>query len=309
VLSRKRSISQETTARVLAAIKDLGYEPNPNAQALRGAGSGIIGFVASNLTELFVAQIIQGAEKAAQERNAYLVFANAADFDYDLEAAVRFLKKRHVDGLIISCGISQELGEDVLRKLDIPLATVNTRLWGEIPSVMPDNEEGGRVAAQHLVERGARRLAVIAGPRDRLASRERVHGFLEGCRASGIEFPESQRVYYGDFSPASGATGLRELLRINGEVDGIFCANDFMAAGAMNEAARLGLDVPGRLKVLGFDNRDFTAFWPTPISTFAQPLADMGGISVGILFDLIEGREPASHDVKLHSSLIQRQST
>lgn len=310
VLSRKRSISQETTSRVLAAIQELGYEPNPNAQALRGAGSGIIGLIASDLTEVFVTQIIHGAEKAAQGRNAYLIFANAVDFGYNLEKAVHFLTKRHIDGLIISYGISQQqLSEGILSKLQIPLATVNTRLWGDIPSVMPDNEEGGRMAAQHLLERGAGALAVIAGPRDRMASRERVHGFLEGCRNAGMGLTESQRVYYGDFSPASGAAGLRELLRLNPEIDGIFCANDFMAAGAINEAAKLGLSIPDRLKVLGFDNRDFTAFWPTPISTFALPLADMGETSVNTLLDLIEGKPPACRDVILHSSLIQRQST
>jgi LacI family transcriptional regulator len=309
VLSRKRSISAETRARVLNAIAELGYEPNPNAQALRGTKLGIIGFIASNITEFFVTQIIQGAERVTRERNAYIVFASAADFDFDLKEAFRFLKRRHIDGLILSYGISQRLVEDMFDRHEIPVTTVNMRLHGDIPSVMPDNLEGGLMAVRHLVARGAGNLAMIAGPRDRIASRERVLGFLQGCRSAELAQPESQHVYYGDFSPASGSAGLGELLRLNPGVDGIFCANDFMAAGAMNEASRLGLAVPERLKILGFDNREFTAFWPTPISTFAQPLQDMGQLSAEILFDLIDGKELQSTDVKLHSSLIQRQST
>ena len=309
VLSRKRSISAETTERVLAAIRELGYEPNPNAQALRGGPTGIIGFIASNITELFAAQIIQGAERVARERNAFILFASAADFDFDLREAVRFLKKRHIDGLIISYGISQGMSSELLSRLEIPVATVNMRLSATLPSVMPDNHEGGAVAARHLLERGARCPAVIAGPRDRLASRERVRGFLAGCAEAGLSLAESQCVYYGDFSPASGVEGLTALRRLNPAVDGIFCANDFMAAGAMNEAARLGLAVPDSLRILGFDNREFTAFWPIPISTFAQPLQDMGQVSAEILFDLIDGKTPASTDVKLHPSLIQRRST
>ena len=309
VLSKKRTISAETTERVLAAIRELGYEPDPNAQALRGRKTGIIGFIASNITELFASQIIQGAERAARERNSFILFASAADFDYDLREAVRFVKRRHVDGLIISFGISQSIGEELFSRIEIPVVAVNTRLSDTRPSVMPDNEEGGIFAARHLLERGARRLAMIAGPRDRIASRERVAGFLRGCSEAGLALLESRHLYFGDFSPASGAEGLRYLLRLNPELDGVFCANDFMAAGAMNEAAAQGLAVPERLRLLGFDNREFTAFWPTPISTFAPPLQDMGQIAAETLFDLIEGLHPDSMDIKLHPSLIHRQST
>ena len=278
VLSKKRRISAETTERVLSAIRDLGYEPNPNAQALRGRGTGIIGFIASNITELFATQIIQGAERAARDRNSFILFASAADFDYDLREAVRFVRKRHIDGLMISFGISQRIGEEVLSRLEIPVVAVNTRLSATQPSVMPDNEEGGIVAARHLLERGARRLAMIAGPRDRIASRERVAGFLKGCAEAGLSMLESQHIYFGDFSPAAGSDGLKYLLRLNPDLDGIFCANDFMAAGALNEAAALGLRVPEGLRILGFDNREFTAFWPIPISTFAQPLQEIQAI-------------------------------
>lgn len=309
VLNGKRTISAQTTARVLAAIEKLGYQPNPAAQALRGAKQGIIGFIASNITEVFVTQIIQGAERAARERDSYILFASAADFGYDLREAVKFLTRKRVDGLLVSYAISQRNSDDVLSRLEIPLVTVNTRLSTGAPSVMPDNYGGGLTAARHLSARGGTHLAMIAGPRDREASRERVRGFLAGCAETDPKFPESQRIHHGDFSPASGAAGLHELLRLEPELDGIFCANDFMAAGALNEAARLGLEVPARLRVLGFDNREFTAFWPIPISTFAQPLQDMGQIAAETLFDLIDGKAPASSEQKLHASLIQRRST
>ncbi len=309
VLSKKRSISAETTERVLATIRELGYVPNPNAQALRGSKTGIIGFIASNITELFASRIIEGAERAARERNSSILFASSADFDYDLLEAVRFLKRRRIDGLMVSYAISQEAGAELLSRLEIPVVGVNTRLSAALPCVMPDNEEGGIAAARHLLERGARELAMIAGPRDRLASRERIAGFLAGCEEAGLSLPAPQRVYFGDFSPVSGADGLDYLLKLNPDLDGIFCANDFMAAGAMNEAAARGLKVPDRLRILGFDNREFTAFWPIPISTFAQPLHDMGQIGAEMLFDMIEGTSPASGDVRLHPSLIHRRST
>lgn len=309
-LSGKRTIGAETKKRVFEAIRELGYEPNPNAQALRGARPPIIGFIASNITELFVARIIQGMEQVTRERNAFLLFASGAEFDNDLSEAVAFLRRRQVDGLILSYGISREADIELLKNLPIPMVTVNVRASGSIPSVMPDNVDGGRRAAEHLLAQGASCPTMIAGPRDRIASRERVDGFLSALRDAGLSSPpEAQRVFNGDFSPASGAEGLKELLRLNPETDGIFCANDFMAAGALNAAAKLGLEVPDRLKVLGFDNREFTAFWPIPISTFAQPLDDMGHVSAELLFDLIDGKKPPERHIKMKSMLVRRQST
>jgi len=308
-LSGKRRISQEAKRRIFEAINELGYEPNPNAQALRGARSPIVGFIASNITDLFLTHIIQGTERVTREHNAFLLFASGAEFNNNLKEAVSFLRRRQVDGLIISYGISRESDIELLRRLEIPMVTVNTRIPHEIPSVMPDNREGGYRAAMHLLERGARSPAMIAGPQDRIASREREEGFFQALEEAGVAFSAAQVLYHGDFSPASGAAGLQELIRLNADIDGIFCANDFMAAGAMNMATRLGMAVPERMRILGFDNRDFTAFWPIPISTFAQPLDDMGHVSAELLFGLIGGKEPESKDIKLKSTLIQRQST
>lgn len=308
-LSGKRRISQEAKARILRAIAELGYEPDPNAQALRGARSPIIGFIAANITDLFLTHIIQGTERVTREHNAFLLFASGAEFDNNLKDAVSFLRRRQVDGLIISYAISRTSDIELLRKLELPIVTVNTRIPHEIPSVMPDNREGGLRAAEHLLAQGSRCPAMIAGPRDRIASQEREEGFLAALREAGMGYTRAQTVFDGDFTPASGAAGLRELLRLNPAVDGIFCANDFMAAGAMTMAVRLGLAVPDRMRILGFDNRDFTAFWPIPISTFAQPLDDMGQISAELLFELIGGAPRESRDIKLKSTLIQRQST
>ena len=308
-LNGKRTIGQETKNRIFAAIKELGYEPNLNAQALRGARSPIIGFIASNITDLFVARIIQGAERVTRERNAFLLFASGVEFNDDLKEAVNFLRRRQIDGLIVSYGISRESDMELLRNLPIPMVTVNAKISASIPSVTPDNVDGGYRAAVHLIGQGSRCPGMIAGPRERIASKERVEGFLRAMSEAGIPFPEAQRIFYGDFSPASGVEGLTELIRLNPALDSVFCANDFMAAGALNAASRLGLDVPEKIRIIGFDNRDFTAFWPIPISTFALPLDDMGHVSAELLFDLIDRKAPETCDIKLKSMLVQRRSS
>lgn len=309
VLNGKRPISEVTKQRVHRSIQELGYEPNPNAQALRGSAAGIIGFLASDITEFFSTLIIRGVEKAVIDKNMYLLFTSVVEFGNRPEEALAFLKRRRIDGLIVSFGVRRRLVFEGLDKLKIPVVTINTSMGDSIPSVEPDDFLGGEDAARHLVSRGARRPALIAGPKGRLASDDRVAGFIEGFTKAGGDFDIQRHLTYGDFTVASGEQGLHALLDKDKNVDALFCANDYMAAGAINAARELGIDVPGSLKVVGFDNRDFGEFWATPISTFQLPLYDIGSRSAELLLDRIDGRTSDDIHLLLPSRLIQRQSS
>lgn len=309
VLSGKRPISRETKEKVFKAIKELGYEPNPNARALRSSSSGVIGFFAYDITEVFAARIIQGAEKIVRERNAYLLFTSGVEFDHDIKDALDFLRKRRVDGIIIAYGVRQKVPPDSVQTLGMPTVTVNTCIHDSVPSIQPDDFLGGKEAAMHLLAQESRLPAIIAGPKKRLASEERVAGFMEVLKERDIPFNPSQQLVYGDFTVSSGAQCLDKLLGTLPDIDAVFCANDYMAAGAINEALRRRLSVPEDLKVVGFDNREFGSFWPIPITTFALPLLDMGETSAEMLFAQIDGRTPDPLHVTLPSSLIKRQSS
>jgi len=309
VLSGKRPISRETKEKVYKAIEELGYAPNPNARALRTSSSGVIGFFAYDITEVFAARIIQGAEKILREKSAYLLFTSGAEFNHDIRGAIDFLRKRRVDGIIAAFGVRQSLKLDAFQSFGIPLVTVNTRIHDSVPSIQPDDFAGGREAALHLLSRGSHIPAVIAGPRKRLASEERVAGFVEALAEHNVDFNPSQQLVYGDFTASSGAQCLEELLQTLSTIDAVFCANDYMAAGAINQASSRGLSVPDDIKILGFDNREFGSFWPIPISTFALPLLNMGEMSAEMLFERIEGRDPEPMHVTLPSNLIKRRSS
>ncbi len=307
VLNGNRPISAHTKQLVNAAIDKLGYTPNAHAKALKSRKSGIIGFVASNITELFVTQIIRGVESVATPRGSHLVFTSSAEFDYNLAETLDFLKGRNLDGIIVSYGISQKDNAEDLPSLPFPLVTINRFLTRSMPCILPDNLNGGIRAAEHLIEIGAERFAMIAGPRNRRASTERLEGFKNTLERQGKELDES-RIRYGDFTYRAGYDAMRDMLQQSPDFDGLFCANDHIAAGAIHAAENTGIRVPQDIAILGFDNREFTAFWPTPISTFSQPLEEMGRQSAKHLFDLIEGRS-VPPTTWLHSTLIVRRST
>jgi LacI family transcriptional regulator len=309
VLNGKRPISQKTKDKVRDAIKALGYEPNPNAQALRSTSSGIIGFFASNITEVFSSYIIQGVEKITRERNCYLIFASGVEFNNDIGEAVSFLNKRRIDGLILSFGIRRRFETGASLDLDIPIVTVNARIRDDIPSIQPDNFEGGRQAAIHFLDRGARIPAIIGGPEDRISSEERIAGFLYEVGRRDVHFDPSTQLVHGDFSADSGRRCFEELMGKNCAIDSIFCANDYMAAGAINEALKKGFAIPERMKIIGYDNREFGEFWPVPISTFSIPLLEMGERSASTLLGMIHGEMPNPLHAIIPSTLIPRAST
>ncbi len=308
-LSGKRPISASTKEKIYKAIETLGYEPNPAARALRSTSSGVIGFFAYDITELFAAWIIQGAEKVARDRGVYLLFTSGVEFGNDFRQAIDFLRKRRVDGIIVAYGVRQPPQSDLRPFGGMPVVTVNTSMDSAIPSVQPDDFGAGEQAAIHLLERGARKPGVIAGPEHRLASVERLLGFTRALQERGQPIDERRQIAHGDFSPESGSRCMDELLEKSPDIDALFCANDYMAAGAINRATERGLAVPGDVKVVGFDNREFASFWPIPITTFALPLEAMGERSASMLFERIDGRVPDPMKLSLPSRLIVRKSS
>ncbi len=308
VLNGNRPISQKTRERVLEVIERLGYQPNTNARALKSKHSGIIGFFASDITELFVTRIIRGVEKVTGEKGQHLLFASGVEFDYDLHKALQFLQRRNIDGIIVSYEITRKFESVDLKDIKLPVITINRDLSDTIPSVLPDNADGGRNAAAHLLSQGMEHPAVIAGPEDRRASVERLEGFLSGLKEAGLKTGIIP-VFYSRFDFDSGFAAARDLFASHPKTDAVFCGNDYIAAGVIDYARRHKIDVPEQVRVVGYDDRDFSSFWPTPITTFSQPLELMGETSARLLLDLIAEKRDIPARTFLKSRLIARRSS
>lgn len=308
VLNGKRPISEATRRRVLAAIEELQYRPNANAQALKRSRSGIIGFFAADITELFVTEIIRGVESVIVPEDDHLLLVSGAEFGSEIDRALEFLTARTVDGLIVSYAVSQEIADLDIAVAGVPIVTINGRLNEEIPSIEPDNFHGGATAARHLAEAGASQIAVLAGPADRPAGRKRLEGIKTECAMRGPAIIPDGVVHTG-FTFEGGVSGMRKLLDNGVRFDGLFCANDYIAAGAMAVAGEKGLSIPDDLLVVGFDDREFAEFWPTPITTFRQPLFEMGRIAARYLEERVAVGVPIPASTLLTSELVVRKSS
>ncbi len=307
-INGKRPVSAKTKERILKAIEDLDYVPSWNASRMKSNNSGIIGCLAIDITESFVNKIVKGIETGLRGGQYSLLYVSAIEFDGDFKKAFDFLKAHNVSGILFCHHIPRSLNDDISSFITSkPLVSINTRIEG-IPSIVIDNKTGGLQAAEHLISCGVKNPAIIAGPKDRLSAITRLLGFNERLKESGINLTEN-KIYFGEYDANHGYDATTELLKKDKTIDGIFCENDYIAAGAINAILDSGLSVPNDVKVLGFDNRDFSSFWRPAISTFDIPLEEMGLMGAYKLKEIIENDNSRDEIITLQSKIIPRKST
>lgn len=306
-LNGKRPVGEATRKKVLEAIEQLGYVPSWSASRMKQRSSGIIGCLAADITETFVNQIVRGIEHGLSGGQYSLFFVSGIEFGNDLKKAYQFLKSHKVEGILFChhLPIWKEFNLDT-QNSDIPIVSVNMDTPDMI-SVIPDNRTGGYQAAEHLYGCGMRKPAMICGPEDRLSVQDRLAGFSERVGELNLSMPTHS--YFGTYDFAHGFEAANSIMDDYPETDGMFCANDYIAAGAISALQKRGYLVPQQVRVVGFDNRDFSEFWNVPITTFELPLQEMGMLGVSLLKQVINTDTYSKAKHVLQSKLIPRQSS
>ncbi len=306
-LNGKRPVGEATRKKVLEAIEQLGYVPSWNASRMKRGNSGIIGCLAADITETFVNQIVRGIEHGLSGGQYSLFFVSGVEFGNDLKKAYNFLKSHKVEGILFCHHIPiwKEFNLDT-QNSDIPIVSINMAAQ-EMISVVVDNTTGGYQAAEHLYGCGMRHPAMICGPEDRLSVQDRLKGFSQRAKELNLQMPSDS--YYGNYDFDHGFEAAQILMNDHPQTDGIFCANDYIAAGAISALQKMNIHIPNQVRVVGFDNRDFSEFWNTPITTFELPLQEMGMLGVSLLKQVINTGSYSKQKHVLQSKLIPRQSS
>ena len=291
--------------RVIAAAAELGYRPNRLAASLRTRRSNTIGVVMPRLADTVIATICQSVESAARSAGYQLLLTTPPD---DMGAqldAVDFLLSRQVDGLIVS---SLHLSSPNPRLTDLPVPVIATnRHPGDwMPAVVGDDVEGGRMATEHLLALGHRRIGVIAGPRHASTAVERVAGFRLAHEQRDLAVDDAL-VVHSDFEVEGGVVGAHTLLSLSDPPTAIFAVNDTAAIGVMGAARQRGLRVPDDLSIVGYNDISVVAQLPTPMTTVHSPTALMGTVAVERLLAAIG--DGALQGATLPVSLVVRSST
>jgi LacI family transcriptional regulator len=280
------SIPSETKDRVLEAAKTLSYRPNLAAQGLRTNQTHTIGFITDEIaTTPHAVNIIRGAQDVALARGKLLLIVNTG-FDATVkETAIEMMLGRQVEGIIYAAMFHQEvtLPANIYEGPTVLLDCFSADR--SLPSVVPDEIQGGRRATEELLKKGHRRIGFINREDPIPASVGRLEGYKQALQANNIPFDENL-VRYHVAGSRGGYQGTLELLQLREPPTAIFCFNDATAIGVYDALRTLGLSIPGDISVIGFDNQELIAaqLFP-PLSTIQLPHYEMGKWAVEFLFE------------------------
>ena len=303
-------VSPEAQSSVDAAVAQLAFTPNRAARSLVTRRSDSVALVVPEpdervLTDPFFAGTLNGLSGALSPTDLQLVLLIVRPGDN--ARATRYLRNGHVDGAVVVSHHEDDSLDRALADSGLPHVFVGRPLEGDraVRYVDLDNASGGRMATEHLVRLGRRRIATLAGPQDMAAGLDRLAGWRDALHAAGLP---ADALATGDFTVAGGAAAAADLLDRHPDVDAVFAASDLMAVGALGVLAERGRSVPGDVAVVGYDDLGVAQSTKPPLTTITNPVVAMARRAGELLVDQLAGRSTPTEPVIFVPELVVRQS-
>jgi LacI family transcriptional regulator len=310
VLNGRPDVAPETRETVLQVVRRHGFSTNRGARGLSSGRTGIIGLTLPLVADAYFGPILSGASEALYEQDKRIMLCPTLH-EHDREVSLlERLMRGTTDGAILM--LPEESTAELLhlQELEYPFVVVDPRERPPdgIPCVSAMHAAGAKLATEHLLELGHRRIGAITGPTGWYANEERLIGFRGALAAASI-LPDSTLIRSSDWRIPRGEEAAHELLSLPEPPTAIFAFNDNTAIGALNAARKRGLRVPDDLSIVGFDDT-FQATIVTPnLTTVRQPLAELGRMGVSLLTRLIDGQRLDALRIELSTTLVVRDST
>lgn len=315
--SASEMVSEATRQRVLRLAAEMGYVPNAAARQLRMQQARALGLMLPPVTHGLVetysfGQLLTGVAEEINAAAYSLVLCPSASESQ----AVRMWQTKQVDGVLAMHPHRDDRRVMQLARWGAPVVLMNEVTDGPLLEAGPvnwvdvDNVGGARSAVSHLLERGHRRIAMIAGRPGYAATSLRVQGYRSAHEAFGLVGDPGLEVYVPEpVLVKEGAAAMRQLLAIADPPTAVFCSGDLLAYGAMHAIEEAGLRVPGDIAVVGFDDEPANAFVRPSLTTVRVPFRAKGRAAARMLIDLVEGRLEAPASRKLAAELVVRESS
>jgi LacI family transcriptional regulator len=317
VINERPDVAHETRQRVLEVIERLGYQPSALARSLIRRRSHTLGVVIAGLKYIGPSRTLSGITEQAEAMSYSLLLKELPAFDTgNVEPILDALLARQVDGIIWAVsevGNNRDWLHSRLPELSIPIIFLTMDRQPNLSIVSVDNYTGGRMATEHLLQQGYRRIGHIAGPLAWWEARQRKAGWQDALRDAGISVNRRQWCE-GNWSSESGEKATHQLLDQYPEMDAIFVGNDQMALGVSQVARQKGLRIPQDLAVVGFDDIPEGAYYWPPLSTVKQDQHQLGCVAVEKLVRMIEASQVSENTIEpetiwLKPELIVRESS
>jgi LacI family transcriptional regulator len=313
-LNSPERVRPNVRERVAAAALRLGYRPNRIARSLRTQRTHTLGVVVPTITNPYFADAVRAMQDVASARGYTLLVANSDHQPAKEEAALTTFGDHRVDGLILVSTSREPSPPPVLNGLlqsSTPIVVVDRALpYLDVSRVLVDTRGGARLAIKHLVDRGRRRIAFIAGPSGVWTAEEKLMGYYEGLLAANI-VSDPELVLPGDYTVEGGEAQAIDLLALRPTPDAVLIANNLMTLGVFRVLLQAGVAIPRDLAVVGFDDVAWTDVVRPTLTVVAQPTQELGRQAIEILLARIECPDvsPKQAVRLLPTHLVVRQSS
>lgn len=305
VLNGRDRVHPQTRERVLAAIRELHYQPSAFARGLATQRTSTLGFVIPNISDPFFLEIVRGVEETATAADYGLLIASQPHSTTD-HRYLQLFTQRRVDGMVLVAINVRRHEIEQIQQRGVPIALVQQDIGGAAPTFMVDNYGGACTVVEHLLQHGRRRVAYIAGSDYMPDNAERLRGLRDTLIAYGLNLL-SEYVVHGTYLRGSGYQPMLQLLGLPTPPDAVFAANDQMAADALIAIRERGLRVPEDIAVVGFDDVSFACYLSPPLTTVHQPAYELGIAAVHAVLNALQGAVTQMRTV-LPTTLVVRRS-
>lgn len=311
-LNDRHRISEKTRKAVKELAAELEYQPNPSAKSLRESKTYIIGVLVPELSHHFFASTISGMEDTAIQAGYKIMICQSKEsYEREKDVAYTFLCSR-IDGLIVC--LSRETEDvrhlQIFQRKDLPVVLFDRVSYTmDATRVVVDDFAGAKMAIDHLVEQGYKKIAHLAGPEALTNSNDRLNGYLEGLDAHNLPIKD-EWIHHCKLNGEDAAAHARQLLESDDPPDAIFGFNDYVAIDAMKVIKSKGIKIPQEIGIIGFANMPLSGLVEPSLSTIEQPAQELGQKATELMLKQLENREEFEPEtVALPTKLVVRNST
>jgi LacI family transcriptional regulator len=313
VLNRPERVAEDTRNRVQAAIKALGFVRNEPARQLRAGRSRTIGLLVLDAANPFFADVSRGAEEAAAKAGLAVILCNSGQDAAKETSYLNLMAEQRVQGLLLTPVDADPIRLARLVERGMPVVLLDRRADGDgMCSVSVDDVSGGELALTHLLEIGHERVAFVGGPTTIAQVKDRRAGARNALTRAGRDPDSLLCIDTASMTVAAGREAGERLggLPASRRPTAVFCANDLLALGLLQELIRQGLDVPNDIAIVGYDDIEFAGAAAVPLTSVRQPRHLLGKAAAELLLE--ETQNPAGHvhrQIEFEPDLVVRAST
>lgn len=309
VVNNDPNVAHKLRARVLEAVRILGYHPNRAARRLRGSPGDVLGLLISDMQNPFFISVLAGVEEMAYANRMSVLLCNTGEDSARQEMYLNVMLAERVAGLIfVPTPSTTARSLTSVIEAGVPLILLDRRIEGlETDLLTVDNMRGAYAAVKHLIDLGYTQIATIAGSAALSTGRERQQGYRDALNAAGLEVDEAL-LKVGDSQRESGYRLARELLLSAQPPRAIFVANNLMTMGALQAIRELGFRIPEDLALVGFDDMPWSGELCPPLTAVSQPTYELGREAVHLLLRRLAEPDAPFRTLTLQTRLIVRES-